>query len=148
MLSLKTRSHLSSLTCVVRCHLSLDESWEVTSWQETWSAGLHGAPTSVTLLPVSMLQWRNAVYCWTVWCSKCQAVLFWLSTSIWNSSTLCNTVVFLVCEHFWWFRFLPLVKTQCSRALNTAQLCLDLITDLPRFPTTAQRQPSCLKPAL
>lgn len=73
LFSLKVRSHLSSLTWAARCQLSLDGPWEVSSQQGTWSAGLHGAPTSATLLPVSMLQWRNAVYCWTVWCSKCQA---------------------------------------------------------------------------
>lgn len=73
LFSLQIRSHLSSLTCTACCLLSLDESWEVRSQQETWSAGLHRAPTSATLLPVSMLQWRNTVFCWTVWCSKCQA---------------------------------------------------------------------------
>jgi len=69
---------------------------------------VRGAPTSATLLPISILQWRNAVCCRTVWRSQCQAVLFWLSKSIWNSSALRCTVVFLVCERFWRFRLLSL----------------------------------------
>lgn len=134
----------------IRSHLQVSPAWCAITW--AWmGCGRSCAsrtPKPLQMLLVSMLQWGSVAYCWTVWCSECQAALFWLSTLIWDASTRQHTVVFLVGEHFWWFRFLFLVKTPCSRTLSTAQLCSDLITALPRHPTTAQRQLSCLKPAL